>query len=349
MVHPQKLADLEALGISTLTDDAAKNVKEKTIRRAYLRLSKQRHPDKEGGSEESFQRLVAAYERLTSRNSYGYTTIVTTAYEAAATSSDDDEKEDDGEDHRYEYYDDGNDSGREYWYDQHYNFFQRASQQYGSNSSNEDDYDTFFENWHKSWRREFARRRRMGIDERDRPSNNFLHDTGMFCGENAAIQKNVAVQNGLNWKEYTAHPCSYKICWGCKDSHKSVMTEKMACKAFDITLHFTETSNRTGNLHRPVFWFLKLDKKTFRHQPVVKGHEGNIRNSEYFWYPDLEQEALKRGWKPHGGKKKAGVPWQRKDVRNTTALVVTPDGKKKKSRSYTAGSSSSKKRKLAYP
>ena len=166
--------------------------------------------------------------------------------------------------------------------------------------------------------------------------------------------KDDAVKNGLNWDEYSAHPCHYKTCWGCKDSHKSVMTERMACKAFDKKLDITETSHRTGNVYRPIFWFLKLDNKSFHHQPVVIGHEkGNIRNSQYFWYPDLEEEALARGWEPRGGKKRSGVtPWQRKDLHNTTALLVTPGGKKKMSRSYTASSSSSsiiKKRKLANP
>ena len=124
------------------------------------------------------------------------------------------------------------------------------------------------------------------------------------------------------------------------------MTEKMACNAFAKKLDFTTKSGRTGNDYRPVFWFLKLDKKSFHHQPVVVGHKGTIRNNEYFWYPDLEKEALALGWEPRGEKKNSGVPWQRKDVRNTTPYVVSPEGKNQKTRSSTAGSNSIKKRRL---
>ena len=201
MVHPQKLEDLEVLGISALTDDGANNVKETKIRRAYLRLAEQRHPDNSGGNEESFQRLVAAYERLTSRNAYVCTSIATASeFTTSSPTITDKEQEDDGEGHYYyEDYDDSNDGQREYWYDQHYNFFQRCSQKYGSNRSDRDDCDAFFENWHKGRRREYARRRRMGIDERDRRrSNNSKYDTCMFCGVKEAIREDVAVQNGLN-------------------------------------------------------------------------------------------------------------------------------------------------------
>ena len=67
------------------------------------------------------------------------------------------------------------------------------------------------------------------------------------------------------------------------------------------------------------------------HQPISKAYEGATRNSEYFWYPDLEEEALAQGWKPRG-KKKEEVPWERQDIRGKGALtVVKPSGVKRKS------------------
>ena len=293
-----------------MTDDGANNVKETKIRRAYLRLAEQRHPDKSGGSKESFQRLVDAYERLTSRNAYARTSVAAASGPAASFPTVDEQQEDDGEGpYYYEDYDDSNDGQRDYWYVQHYNFFQRASQTHRSSSSDEDDFDAFFENWHKARRREYAR----GIDKRDRRrSNDSQCDVCMFCGVNEAIRKDDALENGLNWEEYCAHPYNYKTCWGCKNSHKSVMTEKMACHRFAKKL-----SGRTGN-DRPVFSVLKSHHKSFHHQPVVKGHEGPILNNEYYWYPDLEEKALELGWKPRRKKNNAEVPWQRKDIRNTT-------------------------------
>jgi len=49
-------------------------------------------------------------------------------------------------------------------------------------------------------------------------------------------------------------------------------------------------------------------------------------NSEYFWYPDLEEEALDLGWKPRG-KDVDSVPWKRKDrddSKKPGAVIVTP-------------------------
>jgi len=92
----------------------------------------------------------------------------------------------------------------------------------------------------------------------------------------------------------------------------------------------SQIKSSNGGLYHPVFWFLKLHEKTFHYQPNI----GRLTlNSQYFWYPDLEEEALERGWKPRG-KDKLLVPWKRKDVGATKkrANVVTPQRAQKQQR-----------------
>ena len=93
----------------------------------------------------------------------------------------------------------------------------------------------------------------------------------------------------------------HNSCWNCKTTHKSMCTENMARKKF------------AKKLDDAVFVSLRMDGRTFHHQPVTNMTNESTRNSEYFWYPDLEREALARGWNPRG-EMKNNVPWRRKDL-----------------------------------
>ena len=128
----------------------------------------------------------------------------------------------------------------------------------------------------------------------------------MFCGVNPAIIREEAIRNGLDWDEYvnSIRVDGYRrhnSCWNCKNTHKSMCTENMARKKF------------AKKLDDAVFVSLRMDGRTFHHQPVTNMTNESTRNSEYFWYPDLEREALARGWNPRG-EMKNNVPWRRKDL-----------------------------------
>ena len=51
--------DLETLGI-----DIAKNITTRYVTSKYKKLARERHPDKQGGSNEAFQELQNAYRRV---------------------------------------------------------------------------------------------------------------------------------------------------------------------------------------------------------------------------------------------------------------------------------------------
>ena len=128
----------------------------------------------------------------------------------------------------------------------------------------------------------------------------------MFCGVNPAIIREEAIRNGLDWDEYvnSIRVDGYRrhnSCWNCKTTHKSMCTENMARKKF------------AKKLDDAVFVSLRMDGRTFHHQPVTNMTNESTRNSEYFWYPDLERAALVRGWNPRG-EMKNNVPWRRKDL-----------------------------------
>ncbi len=109
----------------------------------------------------------------------------------------------------------------------------------------------------------------------------------------------------------------------------------MALKKFAKKLDFKLRSTRTGREYYPVFFFLKLDEKSFHHQPVTNLIDGPTRNTEYFWYPDLEDRALAEGWIPRG-KKEDEVPWVRKDLSYERAVVAKkqmPTKRKRKTNS----------------
>lgn len=149
---------------------------------------------------------------------------------------------------------------------------------------------------------------RSHFDYRDRKAGPG-EERCMFCGVEAPITEDSARANALNWDEYSRDVEGYAMYRTCC----------MAIKKFGKKLDFQYTSHRTGNPYRP--------GRSFHHQPV---REGKVtRNSRYFWYPDLEAEALAHGWKPRG-KQKESVPWTRKDV--IMDLVPFSGGKKKRSK-----------------
>jgi curved DNA-binding protein CbpA len=302
--------------------EVSEGVSPKEIRQKYKKLARRDHPDK-GGSKEAFQRLSDAYERLSQprEESSG-----SEAYEPHGPAGG-------------SYRDDGQDDfTSNFWYHHYYHFFQRRwnsrydgddaddddDADHGSDGDDDDDDDDHFDHWHEATRKAYARERqenlKRGYDYRDYDVSE-EGDTCMFCGLHAPIIKELAEASGLNWKEYTAHPDGYKTCWDCKNNHVSVMSKSMALKKFAKKLDFTFESARTGREYNPVFFFLKLDGKSFHHQPVTKFTDGPTRNTEYFWYPDLEDRALAEGWKPRG-KKKDEVPWVRKDEPVSCERVV---------------------------
>eukprot|EP00804_Cyclotella_cryptica_P024585 CCRYP_020210-RA/>CCRYP_020210-RA protein AED:0.19 eAED:0.19 QI:0/-1/0/1/-1/1/1/0/329 len=298
--------DLSTLGLSRNDGEASDS--RRRIRKAYLQLSRSCHPDK-GGSKESFQDINAAYERLTRNEGQPEPTP--------------DNKED--------FSREGSEPERGYnWYDDYYAFFR----DYGFYNDKKE-YEDNFAMWEQAREQrrkaysEFHRQQvKLGRDYDTNGSKKSQAALCMFCGVNIAITEKKAKQNGVDWDEYLAstnvdgYP-GYNTCWACKDSHKSVLTKKMACKKFAKVLDYTISSSRTGREYHPVFWFLKLAKRTFHHQPKTNMTDGPTVNSEYYWYPDLEREALARGWQPRGQMKNS-VPWSRKDVPKISRATVTP-------------------------
>lgn len=312
-----KQKDLAELGLKDETPT------ETQIRKAYVLLAKTRHPDK-GGTTDSFQKLVNAYERLNA-NSYQKRTPASSAGRPKPSRQQPESEEESEEDD-----DAGDDS--EFWYEAHFNFFHGWEGFYHEDFDDED--EEYFRHWYKSEKQRYTRQRRedikRGYDRRDQKAHGTDEEEScMFCGENQGIKKEDAESSGLKWEEYIQHPAKYRTCWACLRSHKSVMTKSMALKKFGKKLDYQIESSK-GGLYHPVFWFLQLHEKTFHYQPNI----GRLTlNSQYFWYPDLEEEALERGWKPRGHDKLL-VPWKRKDVGATKkrAIVVTPQRAQKRQR-----------------
>ena len=186
-------------------------------------------------------------------------------------------------------------------------------------------WDEFRERWRKAEQRRYARERRDNLknnyDYRDRKG----HDEEllcMFCGVNKGITQKDALTDGLQWKEYSSHPVHYRTCWTCKSNHVSVMTESMALQKFAKKLNVSTVKTADGESHRVVFQQLRDGGRTFHHQPRTARFLEETRISEYFWYPDLELEALKLGWLPRG-KMKEQVPWVRKDISDTQEMTTS--------------------------
>jgi len=184
--------DLAELGLADTGD-----VDDRDIRKAYLRLSRSRHPDKEG-SKESFQLLVNAYERLRSG-----------AYHDDASQQPDEEDAEQEDSYEYEI---------DYWYGEHLSFFGQA---WGYKFGDESEYEEYFENWREAAKARARQRRedlRQGYDYCDRKAAP-EDEKCMFCGVNQPISETEAKANGLSWDEYSAHPERlYKTCWVCKDN-----------------------------------------------------------------------------------------------------------------------------------
>lgn len=113
-----------------------------------------------------------------------------------------------------------------------------------------------------------------------------------FCNTNAAITEESAKKNGMNWEEYAGYlevaNGRYATCFACKKVHTSVMTEAMAKKKF------------AKKLANEDFEAL-FEGKRFTAQPICAGVI--TRKSVYYWTPDLEKEALERGWKKRNSAK----------------------------------------------
>ena len=323
--HQMTLAeDLGVLNLSPGDQDDPKK-----IRKAYLGLSRTCHPDKQGGSTEAFQRLSNAYGRLVHSEKDGQEEASSPAAAKASGAADHHEQHA----HSYAAYSDQ-------WHRYYWDFFNDYDE---AQFDNFDCYEGEFEAWEtsreerrKAWSRHHQDELRRGRDFRDKRA-----ETGepkcMFCGKNTPITKDEAISEGIDWEEYSNatrddihkdYP-SYNTCWHCKTNHLSVLTESQACKKFAKKLNYHIKSKRTGAPYRPVFWKLKTLGRSFHHQPVTEMYDGPTRNSEYYWYPDLEREALARGWRPRG-KLKDEVPWQRKDISRDLVVHTSPAKRQRK-------------------
>ena len=313
--------DLNTLGLTS--EDVNAEDSQRRIRRAFMCLSKKHHRDK-GGEKEAFQELSAAYERLK---------------HACNAEAKEEECADADEEGSYEGGSNAEDeSVPEYdCYDDYFNFFRY-------HGFYDDEYDdgyfetfAFWEQSREQRRKEWSERHRQELrqnrDFRDAAVRvNESTEMCMFCGEKPAITERQALLSGVNWDEYIASTSvngypRYVTCWCCKTNHKSVLTKNMACKKFAKKLDVTVASQRSGREYNPIFWSLKCDKRSFHHQPVTNMTDQPTNNSEYYWYPDLEREALARGWKPRGEMKNQ-VPWKRKDSPRVRALVATKHKKR---------------------
>ncbi len=78
------------------------------------------------------------------------------------------------------------------------------------------------------------------------------------CGVNAGITEERALSSGLDWVGYQGHPSGLVTCWACKNSHKSVMTERMAM------------GKPMGKFLDPGFFTqLRRENRFFAHQPIT--------------------------------------------------------------------------------
>lgn len=251
------------------------------IRRAFFKLAKVTHPDKPGGSNEAFRRVQEAYERLLS-NPPDSTRRETSGEAASGSASQRDY------DHKW-YYE---------WFE---NFWRHQEKNYDDQK-----------NWEAKFARDSAAREKRRRERRAslikanvdpllrdvRASSNedrcqTILDYGRRC-EKAPIDKKIALQHGVNWKEYAAHPQGRKTCWRCKTvktSHRSVLTEAMARQRpwKDVS------GNKLGKVldtarGATIFKTLRREKKSFHHRPVTD-HAKRTRNSEYFWAADLQEFA----------------------------------------------------------
>jgi curved DNA-binding protein CbpA len=321
----------DALDLFDLTDSAT----EKELDRKYRQLALQYHPDKPRGTKEQFQQLSGAYELLkehfeasseSDRTGPSATDTTGTARKQGSASpaprsssrEDNDESGEEEEDWRYSF---------------HYEFFSfhfAFNSEFERSGDDSEEWAKQFRQHRETVRNEYERRRtenlRQNYDYRDRRSSSGASKC-YFCKVNDPITKSDAINNGINWEEYSIQ--GYRTCWNCKNKHISVMTENTAIKKFAKKLA-PEISGPYGK-YRFVFWDLRKINRFFHHQPRAKSSPCPTRNSKYYCVPDLEDAALARGWKPRE-KTKDGVQRTRKFCPGAVipAACSTPKKKRKK-------------------
>lgn len=333
----RRVEDLQMLGLSS--EDVKAQDSQRSIRKAFLRLSKTHHPDK-GGTNEGFQKLTEAYYRLREEEAQGGQSDEQ-EQNASAQRAEERSDHDSGTSwQEYDYYN--------FWQHEFFHFFRQNSYHDYGHSDEDNSYQEYgysdeedgFRSWEqeaydrkKSWSEIHKQQLKVGVDFRDANAINEA-DACVFCGQNKPIEKRKAKNHGVKWIEYTESTKprpgkeeGYNTCWICKTNHISVMTEKMGKTKFAKKL---EDSS--------IFQQLRRVRCTFTAQPKTAFCKGP-RTSEYFWYPDLETAALAAGWKPRG-KQKERVPWEPQNNKmrkvpptpTTLAVAVTPGSSTKKTK-----------------
>eukprot|EP00391_Amoebophrya_sp_Ameob2_P000674 CAMPEP_0179009984 /NCGR_PEP_ID=MMETSP0795-20121207/16560_1 /TAXON_ID=88552 /ORGANISM="Amoebophrya sp., Strain Ameob2" /LENGTH=367 /DNA_ID=CAMNT_0020705211 /DNA_START=218 /DNA_END=1320 /DNA_ORIENTATION=- len=272
-----RAADLRELG---LPPGAGSQPDSGAIRKAYFQLSLKRHPDK-GGTKESFQKLSAAYERLTADDPASAYPCTPPAQGTKRT----------GKNYGKDYASRPSagpwSSGHQRQGPDYFKFFRN----YFANAGRSWGWD-YFDAWEQEAREEqaaYARQRAENVknhyDYRDKLYTGAKTKAGKpkdercsFCKENAGISKRSANKHGLNYDQY-AKTSRHRTCWACKNAHKSVMTENMARK------------NRSSD--RPLPWDAFTRLPHFSHTPESARAMWTPRTSTYYWVPDLEREAAR--------------------------------------------------------
>ncbi|KAI9332835.1 hypothetical protein BDR26DRAFT_625225 [Obelidium mucronatum] len=180
-------ADLATMQLKTTdpTDSAS-------LRRQFLKLSLTAHPDKPGGSTESFQALSAAFDRLT-----------TNSYPPEAS----------------QFYDDFSCFNQDaaYSFDEFdYDHFNQFFSAYSNPT------EDAFERYYKTPQQR-RQDKKIGLDYRDLITGS---NTCHTCASRDGLTKELADQHGVDWKQYSSHPNRRRTCWGCKGAHTSVATIK---------------------------------------------------------------------------------------------------------------------------
>lgn len=269
---PSRVADLAELGLAPGEKDDG------VIRKAFLRKTLQAHPDK-GGSEEQFNALKNAYERLK-----------TDPYAASAPPPH--ARQNSNQAGR------SNRGGDYNWYDRAW-----ARNQWRYSNSN---FGRFHKTFQKREMTEKEKRERRAwfiknhkdphYPPRDKkaepgePSCIFCRLNRGITEEDATVKDKKMGMKGMRFDMYTCHPRGRITCWICLLRHETVMTKSMAMS----TSWKDANGFRLGKVleHRPnVFAQLTAERKTFKYQPVAERCRVPTRNSEYFWVEDLQEIA----------------------------------------------------------
>ena len=253
------------------------------IRKSYLRLVVRHHPDKKGGDARKFRQVFDAYKRLMAPAEASQPRPPRDHHNGRreSQSRDDDEGGYDGYEREYD----------NSWHDEWFREFFRRTR------DKKPGYQDFFDRFRtkeaqqKERARQRAEAKKRGVDWMGRDKKAKAGDeTCHTCEQQTGINAKQAEKHGLLFREYRAHPAQRVTCWGCKTSHKSVMTQNMAMKtSWKADGGKGERLGKVLDGHHEVFRQLRREKKTFHHQPVTDDIE--TRNSEYFWVADLQQHA----------------------------------------------------------